>query len=103
MVPTIREKILLACMRERKVAEIVAESCRSQYPPPIYQCIRLAKLGNTGPNVIGYVITIRHNVEHATCKFHDPKRVFESLVCRSWVHEVGQGELMNMTEPLKRA
>ena len=83
------------------MAHVMEESRHSQNPTPVRQAVRLAKFLQPVPNMPRHVVAVRHDVEYASCELHNAERVLEPLVCRSRVNEIGQGELMDMTQPLE--
>ncbi len=101
MVPSIRKQFFLGCVGERKVPDVMTKSGHAQDTAPVRQLIALLELWQTRTDMVGYVFATGYNVEYTTREFHYAKRMLESLVRCSGVDKIGQGELMDMAQPLE--
>ena len=80
--------------------DIVAQSGHPKSTPPISSLVRIIQRFEASSNLITRVVG--DDVEHSTGKLHDAQRVLETFMGRTWVNEIGQCQLVNVAQSLKR-
>src|SRR5712691_1300782 len=100
VVPPTRQKLLFGGMREWQMPDIVAQCRHPKNTSPISSLILIVQRFEPSSDLIGRVV--RDDVEYSACKFHDAKRMLEAFMRRTWVNEIGQCQLVNVAQSLKR-
>src|SRR5260221_6357693 len=98
MVLAVGKKLFLGGVREREMAEVVKQRCEANNLPPCHECIVVRE----DVEVPMPVPFMRQDIEDSSSQFHHAERVFKSTMRCSRVDEVGQRQLMYVSEPLKR-
>lgn len=96
MAATVRQQFLLRGMGERQVAKVVAEGGHAQDPPPVLVAHIVGELVQQVAHPVSQVLLTRHHIEHPGRQFHDPEGVLEAPVRRTGIHQVAQGELVDV-------
>ncbi len=64
--------------------------------------MKVALIRNDALGIWMSVFCVRYDIEHATSEVHNAQRVFKSLMRGTRVNEIGQCELVNLAQTLKR-
>ncbi len=98
VVLAIGKEPFLGRMRERQMSEVVKERAK---PNDLSPCNERRAVGKDVDGRMP-VVFVRDDVEYPAGQLHDAERVLEPAVRRAWVDEIGERELVNVPEALKR-
>jgi hypothetical protein len=80
----------------------MAEGRRSKYSAPVRVLVAAISRYEFSDGVVMQVLWICRYIVNTRRKFHYAETVFKPLVSCSWVDEICQGKLMNLSQPLIR-
>src|SRR5437762_14073764 len=89
----------LGTMRERDVAEVMAECSHTDDGSPVIELL----VGWEERLDFGVSRMTRNHVENPTREIHHAEAVLKAMMCRAGIDEVGQRQLVNAPQSLKRS